>query len=393
MSTNSSSSASRFRTVEHLIQGVQTSDGAGVRLTRVLTQDLQQRLDPFLMLDAFRNDNPDDYIGGFPDHPHRGFETITYMIAGKMRHHDSAGNQGLLGPGGAQWMIAGSGLIHSELPEQEQGLMEGFQLWLNLPAKDKMVAPNYRDIPAGAIPEFTNDDGVRVRVIAGHSHDTRGAVERPETAPLYLDVHMPAGSRFIQPVAPGHNAFTYTYRGNVTIEGSEVPDRHMAILDNNGAEAVCIVAHEASRILIVAGQPLHEPIVQYGPFVMNSAEEIAQTLRDYRAGQILGRRGAGLVTAAGSVPMALSGLSKPRQNEGARQRVWPSLNPESDKRLAYNISRVPLSPGVNCRGLRHFARSQARCRKIPGACRALVCAREEPDATDPALSILPSRFP
>lgn len=272
------------RGVEKLVQGVQTSDGAGVRLTRVLTQNLQKRLDPFLMLDAFRNDNPDDYIGGFPDHPHRGFETVTYMLAGRMRHHDSAGNEGLLGPMGAQWMTAGSGLIHSELPEQEEGLMEGFQLWVNLPARNKMIAPYYQDIPAEAIPEFTTDSGVRVRVIAGTSHGLAGAVERPDTEPLYLDIHLPAGSSFSQPVDPGFNAFTYTYRGEVMIGQTTVPDRHMAILANDGGDAVHIEAREAARMILVAGKPLNEPIVQYGPFVMNTQEEIQQTLQDYKAG-------------------------------------------------------------------------------------------------------------
>jgi redox-sensitive bicupin YhaK (pirin superfamily) len=277
-------SSTEYRSVEKLVKGIQTSDGAGVRLTRVLTQNLQRRLDPFLMLDTFRNENPDDYIGGFPDHPHRGFETVTYMIAGRMRHHDSAGNEGLLGPGGAQWMTAGSGLIHSELPEQEEGLMEGFQLWVNLPAKNKMTSPSYRDIPNDAIPEFTTAHGVRVRVIAGASHGISGAVQRPNTEPLFLDVHLPAGCKFEQPIKPGHNAFTYTYRGNVSISGTTVPDRHMAILANDGAASISVEAVEDARMIIVAGQPLNEPIAQYGPFVMNTADEIQQTLRDYRAG-------------------------------------------------------------------------------------------------------------
>ena len=285
MNTQSNVAAVQFRTVERLVQGIATSDGAGVRLTRVLTQPLQRRLDPFLMLDAFRNENLDDYIGGFPDHPHRGFETVTYMIAGRMRHHDSVGNSGLLGPGGAQWMTTGSGLIHSELPEQEEGLMEGFQLWLNLPAKNKMVAPSYRDIPPAAIPEFTTADGVRVRVIAGASRGIAGAVQRPDTEPLYLDVHLPAGRRFVQPIAAGHNAFTYTYRGSVNIAGTTVSDRQMAILANNGAGEVCIEASEDARVLIIAGQPLKEPIAQYGPFVMNTTEQIHQAMRDYEAGK------------------------------------------------------------------------------------------------------------
>ncbi len=288
MNTQSTATVVEFRTVERLVQGIATSDGAGVRLTRVLTQPLQRRLDPFLMLDAFRNENPDDYIGGFPDHPHRGFETVTYMVAGRMRHHDSVGNSGLLGPGGAQWMTTGSGLIHSELPEQEEGLMEGFQLWLNLPAKNKMVAPSYRDIQPATIPEFTTADGIRVRVIAGASHGIAGAVQRPDTEPLYLDVHLPAGRRFVQPIAAGHNAFTYTYRGSVDIAGTTVSDRHMAILANNGAGEVCIEASEDARVLIIAGQPLKEPIAQYGPFVMNTTEQIHQAMRDYEAGKFAG---------------------------------------------------------------------------------------------------------
>jgi len=280
-----SNAATAFRQVERLVHGKATSDGAGVRLTRVLTQDLQRRLDPFLMLDAFRNENPDDYIGGFPDHPHRGFETITYMLAGRMRHHDSAGNHGLLGPGSAQWMVAGSGLIHSELPEQESGLMEGFQLWLNLPAVDKMSAPNYRDIPAAAIPEYTTQAGVHVRVIAGQSQGTAGAVQRPVTEPLYLDIHLPSGSRFEQAIPAGHNAFAYVYRGRAEIAGTAVDDRQMAILANDGAAGVSIEAAEDARLILVAGRPLDEPIAQYGPFVMNTGEQIEQTLRDYRDGK------------------------------------------------------------------------------------------------------------
>ena len=272
------------RSVERLVVGRATSDGAGVKLTRVLTQQLQRRLDPFLMLDAFRNENPEDYIGGFPDHPHRGFETVTYMLAGRMRHHDSAGNQGLLGPGCVQWMTAGSGLIHSELPEQADGLMEGFQLWLNLPARDKMARPYYRDIPSDSIPEYVTPQGVRVRVIAGSSHGVTGAVQREHTEPLYLDVHLPAGTQFVQPIPPAHHAFTYTYRGTVHVGGTDVPDRNMAILADDGAGQVVVQADADARLLIIAGHPLNEPIAQYGPFVMNTGEEIQQALRDYRDG-------------------------------------------------------------------------------------------------------------
>lgn len=277
-------SVTRSRRVERLVQGVQTSDGAGVKLTRVLTQNLQRRLDPFLMLDAFRNENPEDYIGGFPDHPHRGFETVTYMIAGRMRHHDSAGNHGLLRPGGVQWMTAGSGLIHSEIPEQEQGLMEGFQLWLNLATNDKMSKPSYRDIPAESVPCLHTDQGVKVRVIAGESHGTRGAVQRPVTEPLYLDVHLPGGVEFEQPIDPEHNALTYTYRGKIEIDGHPVPDRQMAILTTDGAKLLRISSQAPARCLIIAGKPLRQPIAQYGPFVMNTDEQIHQALRDYRDG-------------------------------------------------------------------------------------------------------------
>lgn len=272
------------RQVERLVQGVQTADGAGVKLTRVLTQDLQRRLDPFLMLDAFRNDNPDDYISGFPDHPHRGFETVTYMIAGRMRHRDSAGNEGLLGPGGVQWMTAGSGLIHSELPEQEQGLMEGFQLWLNLPAKHKMIKPSYRDIAPNAIPQFRTDDGTVVSVIAGESHGTVGAITRPDTEPLFLDIHLPAGATFTQRLPEGHHAFVYTYRGSAQIASTTVADRQMGILSNDG-QALEVSASEPTKLLLIAGKPLNEPIAQYGPFVMNTNDQIHQTLQDYRAGK------------------------------------------------------------------------------------------------------------
>jgi len=192
------STVNQPRRVERLVTGQPTTDGAGVKLTRVLTQPLQRRLDPFLMLDAFGTDNPDDYIGGFPDHPHRGFETVTYMIAGRMRHRDSAGHEGLLRDGGVQWMTAGRGVIHSELPEQSEGRMEGFQLWLNLPAKDKMSAPWYRDIQSAEIPLLTTAQGVLVRVIAGESHGTAGAVQREATQPLYLDLHFPVGQAVFQ---------------------------------------------------------------------------------------------------------------------------------------------------------------------------------------------------
>jgi redox-sensitive bicupin YhaK (pirin superfamily) len=275
------------RTVEQLIVGKETSDGAGVRLTRVLSQSLQRRLDPFLMLDAFGSDDPDDYIAGFPDHPHRGFETITYMLAGNMRHRDSAGHEGLLGNGGVQWMTAGSGVIHSEIPQQEEGVMEGFQLWLNLPARDKMCAPWYKDFSAADLPRFVTDTGVAVTVIAGASGGKASTVTRDATAPLYLDIHLPAGTRFAQALPPGHNAFVYVYRGEVSVAGRGVPAQRMAILANDAnADGVAIEAAVGAQVLLVAGHPLNEPIEQYGPFVMNTRAEINQAVVDYREGRL-----------------------------------------------------------------------------------------------------------
>jgi len=276
----------RPRSVERVIAGQPTADGAGVKLTRVLTQPLQRRLDPFLMLDAFGTDDPQDYIGGFPDHPHRGFETVTYMIAGRMRHRDSAGHEGLLSSGGVQWMTAGRGVIHSELPEQEDGRMEGFQLWLNLAAKDKLRAPWYRDIQSPEIPEFTTAGGVTVRVIAGRSHGIEGAMQREVTEPLYLDVGIPAGASFAQALPPSHNAFVYVYRGGLQIGVTDVPLQRMAILANAaGSDGVVLKAPAATRALLIAGRPLGEPIAQHGPFVMNTNAEIFQAVQDYQAGK------------------------------------------------------------------------------------------------------------
>ena len=284
---NETDTVTKPRAVERLIAGESTSDGAGVKLTRVLAQPLQRRLDPFLMLDAFGTDDPRDYIGGFPDHPHRGFETVTYMIAGRMRHRDSAGHEGLLQNGGVQWMTAGRGVIHSELPEQDDGRMEGFQLWLNLAAKDKLRAPWYRDIQSAEIPEFATSEGVKVRVIAGRSHGIDGAVQRETTEPLYLDLEMPAGAGFAQAIPASHNAFVYVYRGELQIGDTQVPVKRMAIFQNDaGSDGVAIKASAASRALLIAGKPLGEPIAQYGPFVMNTNDEIRQAVQDYQAGKL-----------------------------------------------------------------------------------------------------------
>ncbi|NOT20781.1 MAG: pirin family protein [Sideroxydans sp.] len=287
MNTVTTSIIRQTRTVERLIQGVATSDGAGVSLTRVLTGKLQRRLDPYLMLDAFGSDDPDDYIAGFPDHPHRGFETITYMLAGRMRHRDSAGHEGLLGDGGVQWMTAGSGVIHSEIPEQEDGVMEGFQLWLNLPAKNKMAKPWYKDFASADIPEYVTAEGVTVRVIAGESNGVSGAVSREVTEPIYLDIHLPAGTSFSTAIPATHNAFIYTYRGTTTVAGTQVDVQRMGILSNTeGGDGITVSATEPTRLILVAGKPLNEPIVQYGPFVMNTQEEIHQALDDFRGGRL-----------------------------------------------------------------------------------------------------------
>ena len=278
----------RPRTVEQLVAGQPTSDGAGVKLTRVLSHSLQYRLDPFLMLDAFGTDQPEDYIAGFPDHPHRGFETVTYMLAGRMRHRDSAGHEGLLQNGGVQWMTAGRGVIHSELPEQEQGRMAGFQLWLNLAAKDKMRAPWYRDIQSADIPEFKTPEGVTARVIAGASHGVAGAVQRDITLPLYLDLHFDAGASFAQALPPSFNAFVFVYEGQLRIGDKLVSQQRMAILKNESdRDGVVMHADAPTRALLIAGQPLREPIVQYGPFVMNSQAEIFQAINDFNEGRLV----------------------------------------------------------------------------------------------------------
>ncbi len=278
----------RSREVERVVTGASVSDGAGVKLLRVLTSDLQRRLDPFLMLDEFSSDNPDDYLAGFPNHPHRGFETVTYMLAGRMRHRDNAGHEGLLTAGSVQWMTAGRGIVHSELPEQENSLMHGFQLWVNLPARDKLTAPDYRDLPAEAIPGYTADDGVTVKVIAGESDGVAGAVQREATAPLYLDLELPPGATHTVAIPPGHNAFVYIYQGQVELgrRGQRVAARQLAVLSNTPeSDGVLLRSADGARLRLIAGRPLHEPIVQWGPFVMNRREEIEAALADYRDGR------------------------------------------------------------------------------------------------------------
>ncbi|MBL8276548.1 MAG: pirin family protein [Pelomonas sp.] len=288
MDTVATTLLSQPREVERLVAGQPTSDGAGVRLERVLTQQLQRRLDPFLMLDHFSSDNPEDYVAGFPDHPHRGFETVTYMLRGRIRHRDSAGNEGLVADGGVQWMTAGRGVIHSEMPEQRDGRMAGFQLWLNLPARDKMREPGYLDVQGADVPQFEHD-GVTARVIAGESHGVTGAVQRAVTEPLYLDLQLPAGARFEQPLPATHNAFVYVYQGALRFDtGCQVLSGRMAILANTpGSDGVRLQAGDApTRALLIAGKPLGEPIAQYGPFVMNTEAELVQAVRDFQGGRL-----------------------------------------------------------------------------------------------------------
>ncbi|RMM10481.1 Pirin [Pseudomonas caricapapayae] len=276
----------QFRKVLSIQAGQPASDGAGVKLTRVFGGRGVEQFDPFLMLDEFGSDVPDDYIAGFPPHPHRGFETVTYMLEGRMRHEDHMGNVGLLQGGGVQWMTAARGIIHSEMPEQEEGTMRGFQLWLNLPGKNKLSDASYQDIQPENVPHLTTETGVRVVVLAGHFDDGQvrqaGAVQRPDTEPLYFDFNMPAGSR-ISPLLPeGHLALLYVYEGSIELEGSEhlVGKRHLARLSDTGD--LQISSAQGARVLLIAGKPLREPIVQYGPFVMNTREEIDQALRDFR---------------------------------------------------------------------------------------------------------------
>jgi redox-sensitive bicupin YhaK (pirin superfamily) len=292
---NTATTTFRSRAVERIVRGQAASDGDGVKLTRVLNQPLQKRLDPFLMLDAFGSDSASDYIGGFPDHPHRGFETVTIMLEGRMRHRDSVGNVGLLEPGSVQWMTAGRGIIHSEMPEQEEGRMAGFQLWVNLAAADKMTAPAYRDIAPAAVPGYTDAAGVRVRVIAGVSHGTAGAVTRPKTEPIVLDLTLPPGSAFDAELPPGHNAFAYVFGTTPVAIGeggagaSDVEPDRMAILANDeGSDGVRFAvpadASAPARVLLVAGRPLGEPIAQYGPFVMNTTAELQRAVHDFQSG-------------------------------------------------------------------------------------------------------------
>jgi redox-sensitive bicupin YhaK (pirin superfamily) len=281
-------SASSERRVVTTIRGRAASDGAGVKLTRVIGQPSLPDLDPFLMLDEFGSDKGVDYIGGFPDHPHRGFETVTYMLAGRMRHGDNQGNVGLLRPGSVQWMTAGRGIVHSEMPEQEEGLMQGFQLWVNLPAKDKMCKPRYQDIDPENIPVVTRADGVTVKVLVGRFDGVAGPVTDVATDPLYLDITLPAGTSVSVPVEADHNAFAYPFEGHARIgaEAQLVERGQLAVL-SLGDSVTIEGGPKGGRLILVAGRPLREPVAKYGPFVMNTPDEIRQAIADYQAGRFV----------------------------------------------------------------------------------------------------------
>lgn len=270
------------------ITGRAASDGDGVKLTRVFGGQGPERFDPFLMLDEFGSDEAADYIGGFPSHPHRGFETVTYMLEGRMLHEDHLGNQGLLEPGGVQWMTAGRGIIHSEMPQQSSGLMRGFQLWINLPAEQKMQPASYQDMPAETFP-FHEIPGGQLKVIAGsltvEDQTFSGPIQGKPTEPLYIDLHLEPGQTFTAPVAGHLNALVYVYEGAAGIGEAELSTNQLGRL-GEGEQIVITAGAAGVRLLLLAGKPLREPIVQYGPFVMNSREEIEQALRDYRAGQL-----------------------------------------------------------------------------------------------------------
>jgi|TARA_B110000977_G_C11053255_1_gene483106 redox-sensitive bicupin YhaK (pirin superfamily) len=279
-----------IRKVVNIINGIPTTDGAGVELVRVIGQSALMELDPFLLLDAFRSDNPDDYIGGFPAHPHRGFETVTYLLNGRMRHKDNTGNEGIIAAGSVQWMTAGKGIIHSEMPEQENGLLEGFQLWINLPKSHKMTSPQYQEYDNDSIP--TEDrNNASIKVISGKtSHGTQGPVEQPLTAPLYFDIQLEANTTLTETLPHEHNAFVYVIKGEVTLldEKNEIVSikrDQLAILTKG--ESLTLTANDQStQFLLIAGKPLNEPIARGGPFVMNTQDEIQQAFSDYQNGQL-----------------------------------------------------------------------------------------------------------
>ena len=287
MATPSRKVSNQVREVVRKVRGQPTSDGAGVRMTRVIGTPALDSFDPFLLLDEFRSDNPNDYLAGFPDHPHRGFETVTYMLAGRMRHGDNQGNQGVLGPGSVQWMTAGRGIVHSEFPEQQEGLMWGFQLWVNLPRTDKMTAPRYQDIQAEGIPEVELGPGARARVLVGTLEGVAGPVTNVATEPVYVDLHLEAGASYTAELPEGHNVFAYVYAGDAKVgaAGTSVARGEMA-LTSPGTSLPVTAGPDGARLIVVGGRPLQEPVARYGPFVMNTEAEIRQAFFDYQSGRL-----------------------------------------------------------------------------------------------------------
>lgn len=278
------------RRLTRLVRGMATSDGAGVELTRVIGSPELPMLDPFLMLDVFRSDDPDDYIAGFPPHPHRGFETVTYILNGRMRHKDNAGHEGIIESGGVQWMSAGRGIEHSEMPEQEDGLLAGFQLWVNLPAAHKMDPPVYQEFSDAMIPSEQRDSGARLKVVAGTtSQDTVGPVHQPLTEPRYLDVSLPSGADFDEALPATHNAFVFVFEGAVIMtdmddQATTVNKDQLAVLSRTEGGVQLQAGAAGARFLLVSGLPLNEPVARGGPFVMNTEAEVRQAFADYRSG-------------------------------------------------------------------------------------------------------------
>jgi hypothetical protein len=279
------------RRLQAVIESVAASDGAGVKLRRSLGSGPSQRFDPFLMLDEFFSDDPDDYLAGFPPHPHRGFETVTYMLDGRMRHEDSFGHVGEIGPGGVQWMTAARGIIHSEMPTQAEGRMRGFQLWINLPAREKMKPAAYREIPPGEIPTAMLAGGGEARVIAGTLRQGEVSVSGPiaglSTEPQYYDLRLPPGATVTIPTSPGHNVFLYVYEGDAAVgeDSRSLPFRAAGLL-TPGVDVRVVAGAGGASLLMLGGRPIGERIVQYGPFVMNTPEEIQQAVRDYQRGTL-----------------------------------------------------------------------------------------------------------
>ncbi len=276
-----------IRTIQRIVRGRPTRDGAGVRLNRLIGTPALPRIDPFLMLDEFRSDSASDYIAGFPNHPHRGFETVTYMLAGRMRHGDNQGNSGLLTAGSVQWMTAGRGIVHSEMPEQEDGLMWGFQLWVNLPARDKMTAPRYQDIAPEKIPVLHPAEGVAVKLIAGSIGDRQGPVQAVATEPLFLDIRLAPNTRWSTRVPPGHQGFAYAVEGGFELGAPATVFKQGDLGVLGEGEQILLKAGTDSpaHLLLVAGKPLNEPVAHYGPFVMNTEAELQQAIRDYQEGR------------------------------------------------------------------------------------------------------------